>query len=100
MICYAVENLPPVSPALFRAREALTKVDDDTIASGSSDKTVRLWRPAEARCMHQFKGHKGAVQALQTHRGLLLSGSADQSVKLWDLAEGGCVGTLWQPSER
>lgn len=79
---------------------ALAKVDEDTLASGSSDKTVRLWRPAESRSMHVFKGHKGAVQALQTHRGLLLSGSADQSVRLWDLAEGGCVGTLWQPAER
>lgn len=46
--------------------------------------------------MGTFKGHKGAVQALVKHQGLLISGSADQSVRLWDLREGGCVGSLWQ----
>lgn len=79
---------------------ALARCDADTLASGGSDKCVRLWRPAEAAAVSTFKGHRGAVQALATHRGLLMSGSADQSVRLWDLAEGGCVGTLWQSSER
>ena len=82
---------------------ALARCDDDTLASASSDKSVRLWRPsaapAEARPLSTLSGHRGAVHALATHRGLLLSGSADQSVKLWDIAEGSCVGTLWQVCE-
>ena len=79
---------------------ALARCDPETLASGGSDKCVRLWRPAQSQALSTLKGHKGAVHALATHRGLLMSGSADQSVKLWDLAEGGCVGTLWQSTER
>jgi len=74
---------------------ALARTSDETLASGSADKTIRLWRPKEQRCIGAFKGHKDAVLTLLTHRGLLISGSADQSVRLWDLREGGCVSSLY-----
>ena len=45
VICYAVENLPPVSPALFRAREALTKVDEVVVP------------PRDGRCFEVPAGH-------------------------------------------
>ncbi|KAL3909381.1 MAG: hypothetical protein SGPRY_009449, partial [Prymnesium sp.] len=84
---------------------SLARVDELTLASGSNDKSVRLWRVerkgvGEGRCVAQLRGHKGGVHAVVAHRGLLLSGSSDQSVKLWDLSEASCVGTLWQSSHR
>jgi transcription initiation factor TFIID subunit 5 len=34
------------------------------LATGSTDKTVRLWAVADAKLVRVFPGHKGAVQAL------------------------------------
>jgi len=34
------------------------------LATGSTDKTVRLWAVNDAKLVRVFPGHKGAVQAL------------------------------------
>ena len=34
------------------------------LATGSTDKTVRLWAVADAKLVRVFPGHKGAIQSL------------------------------------
>lgn len=53
VICYAVENLPPVSPALFRARETLTKVDEVIVP------------PRDARCFEVPAGHFFRIKSVE-----------------------------------
>jgi THO complex subunit 3 len=59
------------------------------LASGSTDKTIRVWNPEkpEVRYSIQLKGHTGTVDQLcwdPTNPDQLVSASHDKSVRFWD----------------
>lgn len=55
---------------------------DGTIASGSRDCRVRLWR--YGRLQSELAGHRGSVVALAMHDGKLWSASRDGELRRWD----------------
>ncbi len=67
-----------------------------TLASGSADRTVKLWHWQTGRCLHTLQGHSSWVWSIAFHprRLLLASGSYDRTVKLWDTDAGKCIQTL------
>ncbi|HTU90191.1 MAG TPA: protein kinase [Gemmataceae bacterium] len=77
--------------------EAVTSVnlsDDGQLAlSGSADRTLRLWQPAEGRCLHTLEGDMGSVTAtaLSGDGRLALSGSTNATLNLWDMRTGDCL---------
>lgn len=74
---------------------ALAVLPGGTLASGSWDKTVRLWDMDAAECVATLAEHTGAVNALAVlSDGRLASGSDDESIRLWDVATRACVGVL------
>eukprot|EP00613_Pedinella_sp_CCMP2098_P073786 CAMPEP_0171912904 /NCGR_PEP_ID=MMETSP0993-20121228/11422_1 /TAXON_ID=483369 /ORGANISM="non described non described, Strain CCMP2098" /LENGTH=881 /DNA_ID=CAMNT_0012546823 /DNA_START=1 /DNA_END=2646 /DNA_ORIENTATION=- len=68
------------------------------VATGSADRTARVWDMRGGFATHNFRGHGGLVSLVQFHpdpkRLLLVTGSEDGATKVWSLLEKACVATL------
>lgn len=67
------------------------------LASGSTDKTIRVWNPdkPEVRYSIQLRGHTQTVDQLcwdPTNPDQLVSASPDKTVRFWDYR---CIPPLW-----
>eukprot|EP00054_Salpingoeca_dolichothecata_P014621 m.82899 g.82899 ORF g.82899 m.82899 type:complete len:830 (-) comp21086_c0_seq1:117-2606(-) len=64
--------------------------DDTKIASGSSDRTIKVWsiRTNAPWSVLTLRGHLGTVRCLHLMGNQLVSGSNDNTIKVWDLADG------------
>ena len=70
--------------------------DGTRLASGSKDKTVRLWNIADHDEWVTLRRHTGwtNVLAFSPDGGILASGSTDKTVQLWDTNTGESLATL------
>ncbi|KAJ1551077.1 protein with putative role during mitosis, partial [Cladochytrium tenue] len=66
------------------------------LASGSRDKTIKIWDSTTGQCLFTFTGHDNWVRALAFHPNgkLLFSVSDDKTLRVWDLRAGRCLRTL------
>jgi U3 small nucleolar RNA-associated protein 13 len=70
--------------------------DDKLVASGSQDRTIRLWRLPRLDAVAQLIGHRRGVWSVRfaPREKLLVSASGDKSLRLWSLADNTCVRTF------
>ncbi|RKK65515.1 Vegetative incompatibility protein HET-E-1 [Fusarium oxysporum] len=70
--------------------------DSQWIASGSLDKTVKIWDACTGTCMRTLEGHGGSVLsiAFSADGRWITSGSCDMTAKIWDASTGACMRTL------
>ena len=70
--------------------------DGTRLASGSKDKTVRLWDTATNNELVILQKHTGWINALafSPDGKMIASGSTDKTVQLWDTATGAHLATL------
>jgi WD40 repeat protein len=59
-------------------------VHDGILYSGSWDKTLKVWRTADLKCLESIRAHDDAVNAVAADGGVVYSASADGRVKAWE----------------
>jgi WD40 repeat protein len=62
--------------------------DGSRVASGSLDKTVRVWDVQMGQNQHTLEGHSGTVWSVvfSPDGSRMASGSLDETVRVWDVA--------------
>ncbi|KAI4333040.1 hypothetical protein L6164_017895 [Bauhinia variegata] len=58
-------------------------VHNGLIYSGSWDKTLKVWKLSDLKCLESIKAHDDAINGLVACKGIVYSASADGKIKAW-----------------
>ncbi|MBC6476671.1 MAG: WD40 repeat domain-containing protein [Hormoscilla sp. GM7CHS1pb] len=75
--------------------------DGQTIASGSADKSIKIWNVRTGMLQRELKGHTESANAVANRSGkigpdnqTLVSGSKDKTIKIWNMITGKRINSL------
>jgi len=90
--CIAWAPESAVSSIKEAVQESNTSLVGPFLASGSRDKSIRVWDVSTGQCLITMLGHDNWVRGLSWHPGgkYLLSASDDKSLRVWDVAHKRC----------
>ncbi|KAL6009985.1 hypothetical protein ACLOJK_000416 [Asimina triloba] len=64
-------------------------VSNGLIYSGSWDKTLKVWRISDLKCLESIRAHDDAINGLVADAGEVYSASADGKIKVWGRGQEG-----------
>ncbi|GAX41443.1 protein kinase [Tolypothrix sp. NIES-4075] len=97
---YVISHNLPDNPTLIGHSDEVNSLafssDGITLASGSDDKTIKIWNLNNKKEIRTFKGHSNFVYsvAISPDGQILVSGSKDKTIKIWSLKTGQLINTL------
>jgi WD40 repeat protein/serine/threonine protein kinase len=71
--------------------------DGRFVLSGSTDRTLKLWKMATKSCIRTFKEHKNAITSVSLSLDgcyAISAGGYDRNLKLWEVKTGECLRTF------
>jgi F-box/WD-40 domain protein 7 len=68
--------------------------NNNTLLSGSYDKTIKVWECNSYLCIKTITHDKGVRSFANLANGYFASGSSDKKIKIWDLMDYQCIATL------
>ncbi len=76
--------------------------DSNYVATGSRDKSAKLWELSTGREVRSFLGHEASVNSLDFSRDgkYLITGNGDQTAKIWEVATGKEILSVHPDKER
>lgn len=84
------------TPKLFKGHSngvMCLQFDDNILATGSYDTTIKIWDVKTCEEIRTLSGHESGVRCLQFDESKLISGSMDRSLKVWNWRTGECLST-------
>ncbi|CED83964.1 dynein regulator [Phaffia rhodozyma] len=78
------------------SKDDRAKASGGFVATGSRDKTIKIWDTTTGQCLRTLVGHENWVRALAFHPNgkFLFSASDDKTIRIWDLQTGRCTKSL------
>jgi WD40 repeat protein len=74
---------------------SITLLQDNKIATGSDDNSIKIWDLLTRDCIKTFIGHFESVNCIAfLGNNKIASGSEDDTIKIWDIITGICLQTL------
>ena len=71
-----------------------SQLKGNTVVSGSTDRTIRVWDTESGDCVHVLYGHTSTVRCLAMHENTVVSGARDGTLRVWDIKRGQCLHVL------
>jgi WD40 repeat protein/Tfp pilus assembly protein PilF/V8-like Glu-specific endopeptidase len=70
--------------------------DGQTLVSGSSDKTIKVWQLSDGKLLHSIQAHRATVNSvvISPDGKSIISGSTDGTIKIWRLQDGLLLRTI------
>ena len=77
---------------------SIIKISNNQVASGSRDKSIKIWNLQSGLCIKTLIGHIGAVYSLIKINDTQIASGSIREIKIWDVLSSVCLKTISEHS--